>query len=413
MAENRAACFVLSAFQDILDSQSNDVMGIGQLTAIPKFEPRCVLDLCDAAKQVFMDRPMLLHKAETVYIVGDLHGSFHDLVRLLRTLDYRHNKFLFLGDYVDRGHFSLEVICLLFALMVTRPDDFTLLRGNHEFRDVCEKYGFKQETLNVYGEDTVFRAFCDVFEYMPVACLLNDAHFCVHGGISQHLKSLNEISRIPRPLKNGSGSPFVMDLLWADPCEAIPDYCESSRSEDYSNFGSSAFRHFLADMGIRTVVRAHEYTAAGVKLQFRSLLTVFSASSYSGHGSNACGVVHYNLEMDDFTFRVFEALPRMQRKEALFFTPKYEIQQSPKKTVFNVHCWNMIGQHRSTALIPKSIMPSASARTLDKKGENKSTTSCPYLDIRSPPRRSTIVGMKSFMTCRRTAKTLSGSLSDL
>lgn len=395
---HRAASFVVSAFSDILNTPSLDVIRIGDSRALPRFQQPCLIDLCSEAISHFMERPMLVTRTESVYIVGDLHGSFHDLVRILRTCDYQHSKFVFLGDYVDRGQFSLEVITLLLALAITRPGQFTLLRGNHEFRDVCEKYGFKEELSYVYGDDTIFLRFCEVFEYMPVACLLDGEHLCVHGGISQRLVNLYDIMAIPRPLKNGSAASFVMDLLWADPTEQISDYSESARSADYHNFGEGAFRRFLKKFSLKSVVRAHEYTPSGVKIQFNSLITVFSASSYASHASNKCGLVYYNADRKAFEYHVFDPLPRMGRKAALFFTPKYEMRQpSPTKTPIKLHCCSMISHHQSTTMIPKSIFSSRSS--FSTEGGMSSATSCPSLAMKTSARK-THTFMKTFYTCR-------------
>ena len=315
---SRASSRIINATRFLFDVPADRILDIGLTNALPVFEEEVLAELCEEAKEMFHNTPMLVELDEDAYIIGDLHGSLHDLFRILKETDCMNNRLVFLGDYVDRGNFSTEVISLLFALAIEYPDHFTLIRGNHEFRDVCDKYGFRNEVIEIYESDFLWGKFVEAFEYMPIACILSGKHLCVHGGISQHLTSMDQIRNLRRPLRDCGQAKFVMDLLWADPSETISKYSQSARGEDYSQFGSSAFKKFLIDMGLKSVVRAHQFIEEGLKRQFNSLLTVFSASSYQFDGSNKCGVLMYKRDEDLFRSKVFDPFPRLDRSQLMF-----------------------------------------------------------------------------------------------
>ena len=124
-------------------------------------------------------------------VVGDIHGQFYDL---LRTFDYcgfpsEDKNYLFIGDYVDRGKQSIEVISLLLAFKVKYPDTFNLLRGNHECQAINRTYGFYDECKRRYSI-SLWREFGYCFNFMPVCALIEQRILCMHGGLSPDLHSL-------------------------------------------------------------------------------------------------------------------------------------------------------------------------------------------------------------------------------
>lgn len=147
---------------------------------------------------------------------GDIHGQFDELCKIFQIGGMPNNsRYLFLGDYVDRGDKQLETICLLFAYKIAYPKTFFLLRGNHESAEVCSTYGFLTECLRVFDK-AIFDLFISTFDTMPVAAIVANKMFCVHGGISSKLKSLDQIRNLSRPTSVPQVG-LLCDLLWSDP----------------------------------------------------------------------------------------------------------------------------------------------------------------------------------------------------
>lgn len=155
--------------------------------------------LCMSCREIFLEESMLIQVNAPVNICGDIHGQFTDLIQLFETCgDPSDTSYLFLGDYVDRGKQSLETICLLFAYKIKYRSSFYLLRGNHESAGINRIYGFYDECKQRYTVKT-WRMFCDCFNCLPVAAVIDDRIICMHGGLSPELKKLEQIRNILRP----------------------------------------------------------------------------------------------------------------------------------------------------------------------------------------------------------------------
>lgn len=194
------------------------------------------------------------------------------------------NKFLFLGDYVDRGSRSIEVMVTLLAQKILYPDKMFLLRGNHEDEQVASLYGFFDECKRRYSL-RLFKVFCDLFRCLPVAAVVGDSIFCVHGGISQDVKQISDIPDT-RPC-NVPHDGIISDLLWADPEVRLPYhsnglYAPSPRNVSYV-FSPAALEQFLESCDLDLVVRAHQVVEEGYMFfppQQRKLITIFGATNY-------------------------------------------------------------------------------------------------------------------------------------
>nr|CAD7439521.1 unnamed protein product [Timema bartmani] len=177
-----------------------------------------IRQLCLVTREIFLEQPMLLELEAPVNIVGDIHGQYEDLLRHFDKLGYPPDaNYLFLGDYVDRGKNSLETICLLLAYKIKYPNNFFLLRGNHECASINRVYGFYDECKRRYSVK-LWKTFTDLFNCLPVSALIEGTIFCMHGGLSPQLGELNDIRSIPRPI-DVPDSGLVCDLLWGDPAE--------------------------------------------------------------------------------------------------------------------------------------------------------------------------------------------------
>ncbi|KHN85246.1 Serine/threonine-protein phosphatase PP-Z1 [Toxocara canis] len=190
-------------------------------------------ELCLRCRELFLTENSLLLVSVPVYIFGDLHGQFTDLVMMLTKIGVPPRcRYLFLGDYVDRGNWSLETISLLMAYKLRYPRHVFMLRGNHETRAVNRVYGFFEECTKRFpdrGEGTqLWTLYQHVFNCLPLAAIVGDRIFAAHGGISEDLKCWRQFSRIRRPT-DVTDIGLINDLIWADPCDACDRYAESPR----------------------------------------------------------------------------------------------------------------------------------------------------------------------------------------
>ncbi|XP_063711706.1 protein phosphatase 3 catalytic subunit alpha-like [Symsagittifera roscoffensis] len=271
----------------------------GHLSKQGRLEVSCVLRIFKQAKKLLSREENVLELEQPVIMVGDIHGQFYDLLRLLDlggplgSLSPT-NQYLFLGDYVDRGMFGMECIIVLCALKIAYPKKMHLLRGNHECRHLTRYFSFKVECLHKYNE-RVYNACMDMFDHLPLAAIVNNQFFCVHGGLSpriQHIKDIQKIIRVKEPDKHGDA---MTDLMWSDPTrnygkerEGKVEHFSFNKLRRISFFYSyAAVCNFLKENDLLCVVRAHEAKDAGFQMfrkspfsKFPSLISIFSAPNY-------------------------------------------------------------------------------------------------------------------------------------
>lgn len=193
-----------------------------------------------------------------------------DTVRQILTLNG-------LGDYVDRGYYSVETVTLLVALKIRYPQRITILRGNHESRQITQVYGFYDECLRKYGNANVWKYFTDLFDYLPLTALIDNQIFCLHGGLSPSIDTLDNIRALDRIQEVPHEGPMC-DLLWSDP----DDRCGwgiSPRGAGYT-FGQDISEAFNHNNGLTLIARAHQLVMEGYNWsQDRNVVTIFSGSS--------------------------------------------------------------------------------------------------------------------------------------
>ena len=152
-----------------------------------------------------------------VTVCGDIHGQYYDLKKLFRIGgDVPETKYVFMGDYVDRGYFSVECIEWFLCLKARYPDRIVLLRGNHEGRQITQVYGFYDECMQKYGSTNAWKYLVDVFDYMSIGAIIDDKIFCVHGGLSPFIRTVDHINSIYR-FQEVANEGLYADLLWSDP----------------------------------------------------------------------------------------------------------------------------------------------------------------------------------------------------
>jgi serine/threonine-protein phosphatase PP1 catalytic subunit len=217
---------------------------------------------------------------------GDIHGQFEELLKIFQLggSPDAGARYLFLGDYVDRGPRQLQTICLLFAYKVKYPHAFYLLRGNHEDKNICHDYGFLLECQALFNE-RIFTLFTEVFDCIPVAAIVERKMFCVHGGLSPELRNLDQIRNIKRPAKVPP-SGLLCDLLWSDPDSKTMTWRKNYNRGTSYTFGTAVVNEFLKQHNFELICRAHEVIPAG--FQFFAglqLLTIFSSTNFNTNNS--------------------------------------------------------------------------------------------------------------------------------
>ncbi|KAF7357822.1 Serine/threonine-protein phosphatase [Mycena venus] len=174
-------------------------------------------EICAKTKEVLMRESNVVHVSAPITVVGDIHGQFYDLIEIFRIGGFAPStNYLFLGDYVDRGLFSVETMSLLMCLKLRYPNRVQLIRGNHESRAVTQNYGFYTECMRKYGSSQVWTYFTDMFDLLALSCVIDDRIFCVHGGLSPSIHSIDQIKVMDRFREVPHDGPMA-DLLWQDP----------------------------------------------------------------------------------------------------------------------------------------------------------------------------------------------------
>ncbi|GMM34602.1 calcineurin catalytic subunit A [Saccharomycopsis crataegensis] len=278
-----------------------------------------VIKILKAATELLRTEPNLLDVPAPVTVCGDVHGQYYDLMRLFEVGgDPANTSYLFLGDYVDRGNFSIECLLYLYSLKLTYRKTFWMLRGNHECKHLTDYFTFKMECLHKYS-NAVYEAALDSFNSLPLAAVMNKQFFCVHGGLSPELKTLDDLRRIDR-FREPPTRGLMCDLLWADPIENYDDDTNENHFVANTVRGCSyAFTYkascaFLQRTGLLSIIRAHEAQDSGYRMYkrtptvgFISLLTMFSAPNYLDSYNNKAAVLKY--ENNVMNIRQFNSAP--------------------------------------------------------------------------------------------------------
>mmetsp|Transcript_49910 Transcript_49910/g.166797 ORF Transcript_49910/g.166797 Transcript_49910/m.166797 type:complete len:309 (-) Transcript_49910:517-1443(-) len=268
--------------------------------------------LCAKAREILVEESNVQRVDAPVTICGDIHGQFHDLLELFNCGGAcPETSYIFMGDFVDRGYNSVETMTLLLLLKARWPHRITLLRGNHESRQITQVYGFYDECLRKYGSVNVWRYCTEIFDYLSLSSLIEDKIFCVHGGLSPSINTLDQIRVIDRKQEVPHDG-AMCDLMWSDPDDDIQGWGISARGAGYV-FGPDIADQFLYANHLELIARSHQLAMEGYKYFFGQLLvTVWSAPNYCYR----CGNVAAILELDEHlnkNFKIFEAAPQDQR----------------------------------------------------------------------------------------------------
>ncbi|KAJ7647052.1 Metallo-dependent phosphatase [Roridomyces roridus] len=273
-------------------------------------------EICTKTKEVLMRESNVVHVSSPVTVVGDIHGQFYDLIEIFRIGGFAPNtNYLFsASDYVDRGLFSVETISLLTCLKLRYPDRVQLIRGNHESRAVTQNYGFYTECMRKYGSSHAWTYFTDMFDFLTLSVVIDDRVFCVHGGLSPSIHSIDQIKVLDRFREIPPDGP-IADLVWSDPDAEKEDFAISPRGAGYT-FGSGVVHKFLEINQMSHILRAHQLCMEGYTSLFDGHLSTVWCVQSSPYCRYRCGNSASILEVGpggSMYFNVFEAAPENDR----------------------------------------------------------------------------------------------------
>lgn len=275
-----------------------------------------VVDLLTKITEVLYDEPNLLELQSPITICGDIHGQLYDLFELfdvaLSGQDFSERKFLFMGDYVDRGRYSMETFAYLIALKLKYPNNFFLLRGNHESRAISQQYGFYLQCVYLYGHTGIWSLCNEVFDLLPMAAVVDGKLFAVHGGLSPELPLIECLSLLDRQ-KELDVTGALSDLSWSDPEETCESWCKNSRGAGYL-FGSKPVEQFCHLNRLDLITRSHQLAMHGYQWYFdQHLCTVWSAPNYTYKAGNEASVMVYSGP-GAFELKIFGPRDESKRK---------------------------------------------------------------------------------------------------
>ena len=267
---------------------------INKLLLAKQYKPNTEIDLLEEeikwvinkSYEIIKNQPVFIELNSPINICGDVHGQFYDLLRLFNYGgEPPKANYLFLGDYVDRGKNSLETIVLLLCYKIKYPENFFMLRGNHESDNINKTYGFFDECkrrVNI----KLWKKFNDLFNIFPITAIIKDKILCMHGGLSPNLLNFDLLKKIVRPTEVPD-SGLLCDLLWSDPGENIDSWGENERGVSYT-FSEKIVEEFLDKYDLDLICRAHQVVENGYEFfANRQLVTIFSAPNYCGEFDNA------------------------------------------------------------------------------------------------------------------------------
>ncbi len=246
-------------------------------------------------KKIFEEENLLLefcvnNKTDLVYVIGDIHGNLETLMELIKIININNpKKVIFLGDIVDRGPKQLECLLIIFALKILFPLKYYLIRGNHETLEINQYYGFFQDFLLRFNDQSKFNEIIDVYNTLPICGVVNETILCLHGGIPQDLEILSKLKG--KKCKEfsylfTSNAQSISQIMWNDPKSDLQGFSDSFRGPDIRFFGNDAFEAFMRHNNLSYLIRAHECFPEGYRWFFKKkLLSIFSSANYRGEYS--------------------------------------------------------------------------------------------------------------------------------
>ena len=263
--------------------------------------------------ETLINESNVIELSSPIICVGDVHGQLYDLFEMFKKTapnGITNEKYLFLGDLVDRGRYSVATFAYVAALKLKYPKQVYIIRGNHESRQVNQTYGFYHECMALYGHAGVWNLLTSVFDTLPVAALVDNKYFCVHGGLSPQISLIEQLSLMSRYQEIPQRGPLC-DVCWSDP-DDLDQWHENSRGVGYL-YGPSQAEAFIRNNGLKMIVRSHQLCPEGYMWHFgNKVCTIWSAPKYLYKFSNKAAVM--KIDGDNTELELFDACPEEKRK---------------------------------------------------------------------------------------------------
>ena len=242
-----------------------------------------VLEIIQKVKEGYLVEPNVVPIKSPVTVAGNIHGQISDLIELFNVCGpCPETNYLFIGDMGDYGYWGIETILLLFSLRVKYPSRITLLRGEHESREMTIIYGLRDECLRKYGNERVWTALALAFECLPLAAVVDNSIFVAHGGISKSAMKIDNIRVLNRFQEIPHDGPMA-DIIWSDPDDEKP-----KRPGPGTLYGQPLVDEFVRANRITHIVRGHKICPKGFKRCHNDVtITIWSAPNFLGSCGNA------------------------------------------------------------------------------------------------------------------------------
>ncbi|KAI9349094.1 Metallo-dependent phosphatase-like protein [Obelidium mucronatum] len=285
---------------------------LSHMEAQKKLHRKYVYKIMLATKALFENAPTIVDipvpEGKKITVCGDIHGQFYDLLNIFKMngLPSNENMYLFNGDFVDRGSFSVECILALLAFKMMYPNGLFLSRGNHETDDMNKVYGFEGEVKAKYS-DVMFKLFSEIFNAVPLGNLIGGKILVIHGGLfSRDGVTMDEIRKIDRFRQPGSEG-LMVELLWSDP-QPMPGRGRSKRGVGVQ-FGPDVTEAFCKENGLDVIIRSHEVKHDGYEVAHNGrCITIFSAPNYCDNVGNRGAFINIGPDLK-LNYTQFQAVP--------------------------------------------------------------------------------------------------------
>ncbi|NVM44042.1 MAG: metallophosphoesterase [Candidatus Lokiarchaeota archaeon] len=230
------------------------------------------------------------------FVIGDIHGNLVSLLKIIKIIEQANPRYvIFLGDIVDRGPHQLECLILILALKIKQPNKYFFLKGNHESLEINQYYGFYQDFIFKFKDQSKFKDVLALYKVLPICALVNRTVLCIHGGIPEDfevLKKLKGVKTKDLALLNKSVAKSLKQIMWNDPKSNLTGFSDSFRGKDIKNFGEDVFKDFMEKNKLNHLIRSHELFPEGYKWFFnKKLLSIFSSANYRGKNPASYAII--------------------------------------------------------------------------------------------------------------------------